>query len=62
MPKVSNSSVNKGKGQARLSHWVGPHQHVADGIASDPEKANIPAGELRTTQHREESSEIRVKK
>ena len=62
MSRVTNSAVNKGKSKASLDHWYGPHQHVADGVASDPEKAGIPKGPLRTTQHREEASEIKVKR
>lgn len=60
--KVKNSAVNPGKGKAQLDHWYGPQQAYGDGMSSDPEKAHIPTGTLRTTQHREESSEIKVKR
>lgn len=36
-PKVPNSTVSKyPRHQARLDNWVGPMQHVADGVSSDP--------------------------
>jgi len=60
--RITNSTVNPGKKRGiMLDHWFGPAQHVGDGISSDPEKAHTKPGTLRTTQHREEPSEIKVK-
>lgn len=52
--KVTNSAVNKGSHQARLDHWVGPHQHVGTGISTDPTRESVPAGVLKSKQHKED--------
>lgn len=40
MPKKTpkwNSTVNKAaRERASLDHWIGPSQHIGDGVSSDP--------------------------
>ena len=54
MPKIQNSTASKApRPSPDLTHWVGPHQHIKDGVASDPTHESIPAGPLSSKQHRE---------